>query len=587
MWLINARTRLLEEFTGLKIPEYAILSHTWEAGQEVTFQEFSRESRTSAKRGYWKIDQTCQQAIRDGLDYVWVDTCCIDKSSSAELSEAINSMYNWYQRASVCYVYFVDLFHPVGPDDPNLQDCRWFTRAWTLQELIAPIHVKFYARAWEFCFTKSDASAQLSRIAGINPRILRHEIPLSAICVAQKMSWARSCQATRVEDIAYSLLGIFAINMPLLYGEESKAFMRLQSEIIRSCPDLSILAWFDSPMPGENTAVGEEAISLFSTVLASSPGSFGGCHSFTRLQNHSLPDFSISNRGINIRAKFCLQYSNTRVELALPVCQSSRWTFAIRMRNVGGGCFVRQDPTGLMRLRSGEMSDHLVLNPYLLTQPLRLDSPDTKYELETILSTREYGLQVVLDPSMAIYRRWPWTKWDEVDNLFFGPEDLDLGWAALKIVSQPPGNFVIERSDQYFDFLLYVFGWARPGSEPPRCTMHKVSGTISDRALEDMNNLAVTEDWNAYWVVNRLVTHHVHEHTVVVVGAENDRSLLLTCHLSWVADHRICPNRFWRIKLSWQAVPRKQAPQMIDRGWRHLNWESGWPEPPNIGNSTT
>ncbi|KAI1352208.1 HET-domain-containing protein [Xylaria sp. FL0043] len=583
MWLINARTRLLEEFTRLKIPEYAILSHTWEAGQEVTFQEYSREPRSSAKRGYWKIEQTCQQAICDGLDYVWVDTCCIDKSSSAELSEAINSMFNWYQRASVCYVYFVDLCHPVGPDDLILQHCRWFTRAWTLQELIAPRHIKFYTRTWEYCFTKSDASAQLSRIAGINMRILRHEIPLSAICVAQKMSWARSRQATRVEDIAYSLLGIFDINMPLLYGEEAKAFMRLQSEIIRSCPDLSILAWFDGTMPDENTAVDEEAAGLFSTVLASSPGSFRGCHNFTKLQNHSLPDFSISNRGIHIRAKFYLAYSNKKTVLTLPVCQSGHWTLSIKMRNVGGGCFVRQDPLGFKRLQSLEMLNHLVLNPYLLTQPLRLDSPDTRYTLPMILLTREYGLQVVLDPDMEIYRRWPWTKWDEVDNLFFGPEDLDLGWAALKIGSKPPGNSV---TDRYFNFLLYIFSRARPGYPPPRCTMHEVSGTIGDRVLEDINNLAVTEDWNAHWVVNRLMTHHVHEHTVVVVGSENDRSLLLTCHLSWVADHRICPNRFWRIKLSWQVVPRNQAPQMIDRGWRHLNWESGWPEPPNIGNPT-
>ncbi len=582
MWLINVKTRLLEEFIGLEIPEYAILSHTWEAGQEVTFQEISRDPRgINGKRGYWKIDQTCRQAICDGLDYAWVDTCCIDKSSSAELSEAINSMFRWYQRASVCYVYLVDLLRAVAPQVVDVQDCRWFTRSWTLQELIAPRHMKFYSRDWDFCFTKSDASAHLSHIAGINMHVLCNEKPLSTVCVAQKMSWARSRQATRVEDIAYSLLGIFDINMPLLYGEEAKAFMRLQSEIIRSCPDLSILAWSDNPIPGGNTVVNEEAVDLFSTVLASSPGNFGVCSNFSKLQNRSAPNFSISNRGISLQARFGLRDSNTTTILVLPVCQSSGRIIGIQMRNIGAGCFVRQDPTALVGVQSGEMAMRLMLTPFLPTQALPVDTLETRYGRELILSSRHYGLQIVLDPSMEIYRRWPWTQWDEVDRLFFVPDDPDLGWAAVKIVSSPPADFMNENGDGSIDFLLYVFGWAKPQSEPPQCTIHRVNGTMSDRALEDMNNTAVAEDWNSYWVVNRLVSSQVPEHSAVVVGSTKSHSLLLTCHRSIVENRYLCANPFWSVRIGWEVVPHKQVPQIIDRGWKRMDWGLDWRAPWN------
>lgn len=581
MWLINTRTRLLKEFIGLEIPEYAILSHTWEMGQEVTFQEFSQEPRSDAKAGYWKIDQTCQQAIRDGLDYAWVDTCCIDKSSSAELSEAINSMFSWYRRAFVCYVYLADLSRAAEPDDPSVQHCRWFTRAWTLQELIAPTHIRFYAHEWEFCFTKSDASEQLSRITGINLDILRHEKPLTAICVAQKMSWARSRRATRVEDIAYSLIGIFDINMPLLYGESEKAFMRLQSEIIQSSPDLTILAWFDGLQYEEYTVYGADK-TLFSTVLASSPDSFRGCYKFSGLQNHSTPEFSISNRGIHIRAKFGLENFRDRAQEILPVCQLEGWTLAIRIRNIGAGCYVRQDPMKLVSVLPGQMLGRLVLNPFLLTRPIWMDEWDTMFGWDPVLSSRECGLQVVLGPGMEIYRRWPWTKWDEVDRLFFGPEDLHGGWAALKIVSNPPGDFMEERGiTQSLDFLLYAIGWAKPQFGPPRYTVHRVHAELSDRALEETNGYAVTEDWHTYWVVNRLVTNNIPEQTAMVVGSQNGRSLLLTCNHSMVEDRNICLNPFWRIELSWKEVPCDRIPRIADRRWLQMDWSETWQVPSN------
>lgn len=97
-----------KEFYQNNIPSYAILSHTWEDGEEVTFED-CKSSAVKDKKGYKKIQHTCRLAIADGIEYVWIDTCCIDKSSSAELTEAINSMYKWYQQAKVCYAYLSDL----------------------------------------------------------------------------------------------------------------------------------------------------------------------------------------------------------------------------------------------------------------------------------------------------------------------------------------------------------------------------------------------------------------------------------------------------------------------------------------------
>jgi hypothetical protein len=141
MRLINTSTGRFEEFIGRNIPKYAILSHTWEE-EEVSFKDTSDPSCKS-KKGYSKIAMTCRLAAEAGLGYAWVDTCCIDKSSSAELTEAINSMFQWYGRAAICYVYFSDMV-PSASLETGLQGCRWFTRGWTLQELIAPKKIDFF-----------------------------------------------------------------------------------------------------------------------------------------------------------------------------------------------------------------------------------------------------------------------------------------------------------------------------------------------------------------------------------------------------------------------------------------------------------
>ncbi|KAK0616679.1 hypothetical protein B0T14DRAFT_523601 [Immersiella caudata] len=211
---------------------------------------------------------TCDIArANHGLRYTWVDTCCIDKSSSAELSEAINSMYHWYRRSKICYVYLNDWTSARGTDWATLDDLsngpkplRWFTRGWTLQELIAPSVINFYDQTWAMVGTKSNPQiiTELARITGISSGILTDgsEANLRKTCLGQRMSWASYRETTRKEDLAYCLFGIFHVNMPLLYGEGSRAFHRLQEEIIKTSTDLSLLAWRSYGPRSNQTAVG-------------------------------------------------------------------------------------------------------------------------------------------------------------------------------------------------------------------------------------------------------------------------------------------------------------------------------------------
>lgn len=225
MRLIHCESLRLEEFFGSSIPKYAILSHTW-ASEEVSFTAFATNlTAARSKLGFRKIDFTCQQAIAEGLEYAWVDTACINKSSSAELSEAINSMYNWYKEASVCYAYLSDVTNNGFAEE--FSKTRWFQRSWTLQELIAPDKVIFFDSAWNELGSKKDHARLIHDITQIDEEVLTADTltadtgpnSLHVYCIAKRMAWASQRETTRIEDMAYCLLGIFNVNMPLLYGE--------------------------------------------------------------------------------------------------------------------------------------------------------------------------------------------------------------------------------------------------------------------------------------------------------------------------------------------------------------------------------
>jgi hypothetical protein len=229
MRLLNTTKRKLEEFGGNDIPLYAILSHTWRKF-EITFQDIEGGD-VEQKEEYEKVRKTCSMAADHGFDYVWIDTCCIDKTSSAELSEVLNSMYRWYKEAEKCYVYLADV--PRGTVDrltgvvgDRFRKSRWFTRGWTLQELIAPSTIIFLNSEWQEIGTKSSLQWMISEITGIPSNILLGG-DLESASIAQRMSWASKRETTRVEDLAYCLMGIFGVNMPMLYGEGERAFIRL------------------------------------------------------------------------------------------------------------------------------------------------------------------------------------------------------------------------------------------------------------------------------------------------------------------------------------------------------------------------
>ncbi|KAH6696714.1 heterokaryon incompatibility protein-domain-containing protein [Leptodontidium sp. MPI-SDFR-AT-0119] len=236
----------LTEFFEDNMPEYAILSHRW-GTEEVTFRDLI-DGTSKAKAGYGKIQFCGEQARRDRLEYFWVDTCCIDKSSSAELSEAINSMFRWYQKAARCYVYLSDVSTGKREASDTSAECtwesafrasKWFTRGWTLQELLAPRLVEFFSKERNRLGDKGTLEQQIHEITGIPATALR-QYSLSQFDVKERFSWAKSRQTTRGEDKAYSLFGIFDVQMPLLYGEgEAKAFQRLREAIDKPFKALS------------------------------------------------------------------------------------------------------------------------------------------------------------------------------------------------------------------------------------------------------------------------------------------------------------------------------------------------------------
>ncbi|KAM5537087.1 hypothetical protein V8D89_009233 [Ganoderma adspersum] len=416
MRLLETDTGQFAEFTDLADLRYAILSHTWDANGEQTYRElrklrkaFTREdlpllaslpdpghaalakdhlslhrsatwsepepsspskppspsdtcSSTDTMRASsflddgrisMKIRMACTVAREHGYRYIWIDSCCIDKSSSTELSEAINSMYLWYSRATICYAWLADV---PDDDEPDVEDSafrrsRWFTRGWTLQELIAPRLVIFLSDQWGALGTKATLATVVEEVTRIDQAVLLHQKSLEQVGVAERMSWASERATTRVEDQAYALLGIFDINMPTLYGEGTRAFRRLQEEILKRIPDQSLFAWGDAylePLPETEDALLDQrrfvcltkysARSLFAASSAEflKSGSIRPVpHSvYLRrlgLSNVPLPEYASSPYGTR------LQLPTLPISLCLPPwsvsyqegSQTSEWCFAL------------------------------------------------------------------------------------------------------------------------------------------------------------------------------------------------------------------------------------------------------------------
>ena len=301
MRLINVDSLDIESFFGQAEQPYGILSHRW-GPTEVKFEDYAliksqiKDQITKLQgddliTGIGKIAGACLQCRKLKLRYLWIDTCCIDKRSSSEESESINSMFSWYKEARICLVYLTDI---VKGSNKSFPDSEWFTRGWTLQELLAPKDITFFDRDWNELGTKISRSSDIERATRISRG---HIVDFKTASVATRMSWQAGRKTTRTEDLAYSLFGIFDIAMDLRYGERDKAFLRLQQEIINSHPrDESILAW-ESDEIGDNEPSG---------VLAPRPDCFKRSTNLTI----ASPDrkytprtvYHISNKGLEISA---------------------------------------------------------------------------------------------------------------------------------------------------------------------------------------------------------------------------------------------------------------------------------------------
>ena len=296
MRLLNTKTLQFAEFYDSDIPHYAILSHRW-GSDEVSYSDFvACQNKDTA--GYVKIIEACELAA-DYYDYdwIWIDTCCINKDSSTEVSEAINTMYRWYRNAELCLAYLSDVSSkPEGSTYEafllEFQNSEWFTRGWTLQELLAPPEVIFVSNQWQPIGTRNGYATVISKITNIDYDAILHQSSPEKWSIASRMSWASRRRTSRVEDEAYCLLGLFGINMPLLYGEGRRAFRRLQEEIVRTEDDESVFAWYANPdLP---------KVLLSENIFAPSTSNFAHCGNISKALYDERQPYSMTNRGLRI-----------------------------------------------------------------------------------------------------------------------------------------------------------------------------------------------------------------------------------------------------------------------------------------------
>jgi len=472
MRLIKTSTLSLERFYGDEIPAYVILSHTW-GDDEVSLQEFTKSSETkndriANKAGYRKIAETCDQALEDGYHYAWVDACCIDNTSSSELTESINSMFGWYRELQVCYAYLSDFLLDMADVssqqaqfDANFRRCRWFTRGWCLQELLAPRHLRFFNHKWQEIGTKSSLSRLISDITGIPEDVLT--VPpkkgIRDFPVATRISWIAKRQTTRIEDMSYSLLGILDINMPMVYGEGNSAFLRLQEEIIRKYNDLSIFAW-----TGAATASG------FMPMLAANPSSFTinrtdyyGRNSTSQLGNRLGTQFSLTNQGIffpsaNLHYQTAVPGYRHQYLLFLDYRDPSFWGKGkqryIILQKIGAGLFVRLHDS-LGRLKA--FQKRLCTSPF--SEPACILNRFSEQMTRQLALWERYCVRLRWKPWEKLGQRYwhirtvqPRASWDCAANQFL----LEMAHERHMHVEFVPGNYESNPSSKFFVLAIEI-----------------------------------------------------------------------------------------------------------------------------------
>ncbi|KAG9201760.1 hypothetical protein G6514_005376 [Epicoccum nigrum] len=338
----DAQDRLiLTDFRGKLIPPYAILSHRW-SDSETLIEDIRNESYEEKEEGYQKLQFCAKQAAKDGLQYFWIDTCCIDRWDNNERSRAINSMFQWYQDAARCYVFLSDVLVSSATDasqrssswEASFRESDWFKRGWTLQELIAPVTVKFFSREGHHLGDKASLNQLLHDITDI-PLVALRNCPLDQFSTSERQRWVGSRRTTEEEDIVYCLLGLLNVSMPTTYGEgKESALRRLQAEVEGAGNAPSII-----PFSRNESFVGREAqlanleAKLFSnnqtttTLAIVGPGGTGKSQLAlevahrTRLNNKNCSVFWIDASDID---SFYRSYASVAQKLSVPGCDDDQ-----------------------------------------------------------------------------------------------------------------------------------------------------------------------------------------------------------------------------------------------------------------------
>jgi hypothetical protein len=589
MRLINTFTLDFEEFTD--VPKYAILSHTW-GDEEISFKEMRhRRKNILEKEGYRKLDMVCQIAHKAGIKYAWVDTCCIDKSNNVELTEAINSMYNWYRRSEICYAYLSDL-REAAP----LRDCRWFTRGWTLQELIAPKNIFFFDQNWKDIGSKDDLVDELSEITGITRAILQNAELLPSMSVAQRMSWAAHRKTTRIEDTAYCLLGIFGVHMPLIYGSENQAFRGLQQEIIKLGSDFSIFAWSRPPLANQAES---QHLHRYCGVLAASPSFFSNCRSFTKGRPHAEQKIKVSNGGIKTRMlliELTPETGGYRYILPLDCSDDPNIMLGVRLRKCGPNEFVRENPYEVEKfekfgkrklLLSNIEKRHLLID--IESAEPNADSGYPHPDAHNFVGQRRiHALQLKLTKEMWLHPLFirPGHRFDAQDQAFFitGDPEYDSGMLRLRGSLTPPMGGL--RTEVAFDCLFYALGWSSTNIDSLQCTLLDQRLYVTE--LAEFHSDVAGWDYHREQCLMHLIHHEIPKASSVRIQIPGtDTWAYVSFTPRWVDDQSVCRKSFWRIEFSCNFYNGISGVPKVEYGKWYLRDPSHWAEKPMSNISTT
>ncbi|KAK2774486.1 37s ribosomal protein rsm22 [Colletotrichum kahawae] len=441
---MNVHSGKLEKFQN-HFSRYPILSHTWgEEEDEIHFGDIQKEHLLKTGPGRIKFDGCCRQAKADGFDYVWIDTCCIEKSHHTDYSEAITSMFSWYQTAGRCYAYLADV-----PDkatstfDNDFRRSRWHTRGWTLQELLAPQDLIFYSKSWTKLGEKVSMTSMIEEATGIPAQFLDGFRDAS---VAQRMSWAARRVTTRGEDMAYCLYGIFNVSFPIMYGEgASAAFSRLQEAILQRTPDASILAW-GLDLQHEDLLPEPPSTNRYGHILATSPQNFVDCGTVVPWESdlsgqrldvnsgyyHLQLPLHTTKAGHTFGLLKCYSRSQQRGCIGIPLCKVEQGLETDEFMRPRGSKAVQ-----LFDIDSSHEASNLRIRDLSLSEDIQRF--DRRYG---------YSIEVPASSKLTVFDVYPKDRWDTSKKLGttgvdFQRDAVQLSWIRLRHNEEQSPDFVV------------------------------------------------------------------------------------------------------------------------------------------------